>query len=318
MCNRLFSALIFLLSCFVLRAQQQSILLSPEEDCSIYTGAFEDGSNATGHYLDVGSDKGYQARSLLKFDVSIIPANVVVDSVKLLLQCNANPKDAHLSLWPLSSSWHCGTSSGHGSFHPVKSELGEVSWNYRSQGNDIWIQPGGDYNNHCPTVSTLQGSKISFSSAHLTNAVEDWITVPERNHGWLITMDSSSNTNHIGFASMETNEAPKLQVHYRIIKSSDVDQARFKYENSMAHPNPFFERTRITYELPTQSAHVEIKVFNTYGAKIKTLYNGPQGKGGHRIEWNGTGEDDIEVASGFYYYTIVSDNLKGFGKLVLR
>ncbi len=318
MCTRLFSALYFICSCFALHAQQQSVLLSPEEDCSIYTGQLEDGSNATGHYLDVGSDKGYQARSLLKFDVSVIPPNVIIDSVRLHLQSNASPKDTKLALWPLSSSWHCGTSSGNGSFHPVESELGEVSWNYRSQGNDIWVEPGGDYNNHCPTSSNVNGSKISFSSIHLTNAVEDWITVPERNHGWLITMDSSSNTPHIGFASMETKEAPTLMIYYRVIKSSDVEQARFKYENSMAHPNPFFERTRITYELPEQSANVEIKVFNTYGAKIKTLYNGPQNKGGHRIEWDGTGEDDVEMASGFYYYTIVSNNLKGFGKLVLR
>lgn len=318
MSNRIFSAFLLLTSCLGLQAQQESVVLHPEEDCSIYTGALEDGSNATGHFLDVGADKGYQARSLLKFDVSTIPPNVIVDSVRLTLQCTSNPKDAKLALWPLASSWHCGTSNGHGSFHPVKSEMGEVSWNYRAQGRDIWATPGGDFDNHCPTYSSIYSSKVTFSSEHLTNAVEDWISVPERNHGWLVTMDSSSAAQHLGFASMETKEAPSLKVYYRIVKSSDVDQARFKYENSMAHPNPFFDRTRITYELPESSANVEVKIFNTYGAKIKTLYNGPQQKGGHRIEWNGTGEDDLEVDSGFYYYTIVSDKLKGFGKLVLR
>ena len=75
------------------------------------------------------------------------------------------------------------------------------------------------------------------------------------------------------------------------------------YQN---YPNPFSFSTMISFNL-TADLHesAQIRIYNIKGQLIKTL--SPQiGKsaGIHKIEWNGTDNQGIQVSNGIYFYRI--------------
>ena len=82
------------------------------------------------------------------------------------------------------------------------------------------------------------------------------------------------------------------------------------------YPNPFNPNTTIAFELP-QPAHVKIELFNILGRKIRTLVDGSQSTGSHRIEWNGTDDADKMVATGIYLYRLEAGNIVQTRKMML-
>lgn len=66
------------------------------------------------------------------------------------------------------------------------------------------------------------------------------------------------------------------------------------------YPNPFNNRTRISFYLP-QSAFVELSVFNNLGQKVKMLARDYFTAGQHQLYWDGTDDRNKTVASGNYF-----------------
>jgi hypothetical protein len=66
------------------------------------------------------------------------------------------------------------------------------------------------------------------------------------------------------------------------------------------YPNPFNPRTTLTYVLP-RSAHVRLAVYDTEGRRVRTLVDGVEPAGEHRVDWNGMSDADLEVSSGVYF-----------------
>jgi hypothetical protein len=64
-------------------------------------------------------------------------------------------------------------------------------------------------------------------------------------------------------------------------------------------PNPFNATTTIEYDLPWNSK-VRLTMFNISGQKVATLYDGIQASGYKKIEWNGTSDSGLSLASGVY------------------
>lgn len=76
-------------------------------------------------------------------------------------------------------------------------------------------------------------------------------------------------------------------------------------------PNPFNPSTIISW----QSRYNEIatlKVFNSIGQEVATLFNGPVNEGFHSIEFNGTG-----LESGVYFYQLKTGTFATTKKLIL-
>jgi len=69
-------------------------------------------------------------------------------------------------------------------------------------------------------------------------------------------------------------------------------------------PNPFNPSTEISYSLATRE-YVTLRLFNSIGQMIKTLYAGIQSPGEHRVELIAEG-----LPSGQYFYVLHSDNVK--------
>ncbi len=81
-------------------------------------------------------------------------------------------------------------------------------------------------------------------------------------------------------------------------------------------PNPFNALTQIKYYL-SKDGLVELTVYNLLGKKVKVLVNQRQTRGEKIIYWDGKDDLSQDVASGIYFYKLVTQNGSDFGKMTL-
>jgi hypothetical protein len=84
-----------------------------------------------------------------------------------------------------------------------------------------------------------------------------------------------------------------------------------KYTLDQNYPNPFNPTTLIKYSVPKQ-AFVSLKVYNTVGEVVRTLFEGQQGPGNYAATFDAT-----DLASGVYFYRLESGTVSITKKLVL-
>jgi hypothetical protein len=85
---------------------------------------------------------------------------------------------------------------------------------------------------------------------------------------------------------------------------------------SQNYPNPFNATTRIVFSLP-RKAEATLAVYNVLGQQVRTLTEGVFSAGEHEAVWDGTDESGAEVASGVYFYRLVSETQRIARKMVL-
>ena len=88
-----------------------------------------------------------------------------------------------------------------------------------------------------------------------------------------------------------------------------------RYSLDQNYPNPFNPATKISYALP-QTSQVQLKIYNLRGELVKTLHDGEQAAGYHFIEWDGTNNDGVKVATGMYLYKLTANNFVETKKMV--
>jgi hypothetical protein len=84
-----------------------------------------------------------------------------------------------------------------------------------------------------------------------------------------------------------------------------------EYKLGQNYPNPFNPTTKIEYTIPV-SGQVSLKVYNTLGQEVATLYNGIQRAGTYQATFNGSG-----LASGIYLYQLKAGNVSITKKFIL-
>lgn len=89
-----------------------------------------------------------------------------------------------------------------------------------------------------------------------------------------------------------------------------------KLELHANYPNPFNPETTISFDLPKDSK-VRLEVYNIKGQKVKTLTNEKLNAGNHRVVWNGRNANNKQVASGIYFYRLITDKKKLTKKMIL-
>jgi hypothetical protein len=83
----------------------------------------------------------------------------------------------------------------------------------------------------------------------------------------------------------------------------NIKPASFKlYQN---YPNPFNNETVIRVFL-SEKVSVVLTVYDAFGRKVRTLYTGPKVKGLHRFKWDGKDSVGRSLASGVYFYELIS------------
>ena len=88
------------------------------------------------------------------------------------------------------------------------------------------------------------------------------------------------------------------------------------YKLEQNYPNPFNPTTSIKYDLPKSSV-VKLEIYNIVGQRMKTLVNELQAAGKWSVQWNGTDNAGVHVASGIYFYRLETLNAVLTQKMVL-
>jgi hypothetical protein len=94
------------------------------------------------------------------------------------------------------------------------------------------------------------------------------------------------------------------------------EQMPGQYALLQNYPNPFNPETSIGYRLP-QAGHVSLMVFNVTGQMVRRLVDWDQAPGEHVATWDGTDQMGQPVASGIYFYQLVTGEFCEVRKMLL-
>jgi hypothetical protein len=81
-------------------------------------------------------------------------------------------------------------------------------------------------------------------------------------------------------------------------------------------PNPFGSSTLIRFDL-ARPAQVEVGIYNVKGELVSTLVDEHMTEGRKEISWNATDRRGEKVASGVYFYRLVTGDTKLTRKMML-
>ncbi len=102
------------------------------------------------------------------------------------------------------------------------------------------------------------------------------------------------------------------------ITSLSIDEKILKpeffkiYQN---YPNPFNSSTKIKYEIFT-SGYVKLVIIDSKGNHVKPLINKYHQAGKYFMQWDGTNNQGINIASGIYFYKIISGKVIETKKMI--
>jgi hypothetical protein len=94
-----------------------------------------------------------------------------------------------------------------------------------------------------------------------------------------------------------------------------VDVPR-EFQLAQNYPNPFNAQTTIEYTV-SRPSHISLKIFNATGQLVKTLVNDYRPINRYVVTWDGTDEAGRPVASGVYFYQLVTGEYQQAKKMTL-
>ncbi|MEK9660014.1 MAG: DNRLRE domain-containing protein, partial [Chloroflexota bacterium] len=151
--------------------------LFPIADVSLYGESGNLGNGAGEHLFAGFTNQGNERRALVRFDLSSIPADATVTSVRLELtvdRTQAGPLS--YGLHRVTTSWsegveNAGDSEGRGASNPSG-----ATWT-RATLTTHWGAPGGDFETNASGSATVDalGTGVSWESAGLVADVQAWL-----------------------------------------------------------------------------------------------------------------------------------------------
>jgi hypothetical protein len=103
-------------------------------------------------------------------------------------------------------------------------------------------------------------------------------------------------------ALMRTGERRLVGAQVQIIYTPPGPR---EYALEQSRPNPFNPRTVISFAI-LKPAHTTLCIYDVMGRQVNCLVNEKMEAGRYSIEWDGTDRRGLRVASGTYYYRLIS------------
>jgi hypothetical protein len=82
------------------------------------------------------------------------------------------------------------------------------------------------------------------------------------------------------------------------------------------YPNPFNPATTIRFSVVSKG-HVSLAVYDVGGRLVRTLANEVRASGPHEVKWDSRNDEGVPVASGVYFYRLVTPGFTQTKKMVL-
>jgi len=92
---------------------------------------------------------------------------------------------------------------------------------------------------------------------------------------------------------------------------SNLNQNQFELKKLINYPNPFNPETTINYSIPN-GEYVSVKIYNTLGEEIATLFSGYVEAGKHSVSF-----DASKLSSGMYIYKLSAGSKTQIKKMIL-
>ncbi|MCC7431145.1 T9SS type A sorting domain-containing protein [bacterium] len=171
-------------------------------------------------------------------------------------------------------------------------------------------------------VLTYDPSKVKIQGVETTSLTNNFSLVYNAENGTLkIALASSDEINGSGSLikiKATGKELASVKLTGSVINAEKINSGAVpvSYSLEQNYPNPFNPTTSIKYSVP-KNVKIEIKVFNTLGQTVNTLFNGTSEAGSHVVQWNGTDSKGKPVSSGVYFYQIKTENFTQTKKMLL-
>lgn len=82
------------------------------------------------------------------------------------------------------------------------------------------------------------------------------------------------------------------------------------------YPNPFNPSTTINFEAP-KAAQVSLKIYDTLGREVRTLFDGRLEAGTHNKVWDGKDNNGMTISSGVYFVKMTSADFESAKRMLL-
>ncbi len=178
-------------------------------------------SSGAGSWFVAGKNNqgsgGQSRRALVQFDLTAIPTGATVTGVTLTMTNDRGKGGSHaLSLHRVLASWGEGTSNSDAD--PGKgaaATTNDATWTHRFYPGTAWAAAGGDFA-AAASASTVVGNSGSYAwtSAQMVTDVQQWVSTPATNFGWLIIGNETTKQTARRFHSRTGATPPVLQVTY--------------------------------------------------------------------------------------------------------
>lgn len=188
-------------------AQSTLVTVPAAADCTLYAENSAVG-NGKGPTMFAGSTaSGAIRRSLVRFDLSALPAHAKIESATVRLRLSKTTSGATLqSLFALTAPWGEGPSNaGDPGGSGTAAQPGDATWGFALYNTAAWTTPGGVFaaSASAGTVVNAIGD-YTWSSPRLALDVQAWVDAPAANYGWALVGDESMIFTSKQYASRES------------------------------------------------------------------------------------------------------------------
>ncbi|MFN7014541.1 MAG: FlgD immunoglobulin-like domain containing protein, partial [Bacteroidia bacterium] len=97
--------------------------------------------------------------------------------------------------------------------------------------------------------------------------------------------------------------------------SSDIEPVQV-FRIGQNYPNPFNPATTINFDLTNQT-NVQLVIYDELGREIRPLLNESKNEGAHSVNWDGRDNAGVPVASGTYFYSLITNGKQETRKMLL-
>jgi hypothetical protein len=129
----------------------------------------------------------------------------------------------------------------------------------------------------------------------------------------ILTVPVPRGENHVRLAEADAADYWGVPIDVHAARVAGVPRESALAQNV---PNPFNASTQITFDL-TEPGNVSLVVYDVVGEKVATLLGGHMEAGTHHVIWDARDDGGGELASGVYFYRLVTPTTQATRKMVL-
>jgi M6 family metalloprotease-like protein len=176
----------------------------------------------------------------------------------------------------------------------------ELSWGNAALAETYWLQISSN-----PFFSTLV-----FEDDYIeeTTVVTDLLP-PNSSFYWRVASQNS-------FSISSFSSAFRFSTG-NWVDNEDLLNPALQTSLKQNHPNPFNPHTTISFSIKNPDQHSSLKIFNSKGQLVRTLFSGIPGSRELSLTWDGRNDRGQSLSSGIYLYRLESGDKRLTRKMIL-